>query len=143
MFANGTGFRQLATRIELYPSANEARSALVVPGIPSTEVALGAPGVLPPMATGHFGAGVVAVVDPVELHWLISVWMGAWLNAGADGASELCITATSESLDAGVLDVDALDTDVLGEAVLAAAAAGREADGAAGLVLVSANENGT
>ncbi len=57
MFANGIGVRQLATRIELYEAANEARSSEVVPGMPLMDEAPGAPAVLPPIAAGQVCTG--------------------------------------------------------------------------------------
>jgi len=55
MLPKGTGGRQLATRMALTLSANDCRSADVVPATPRAEVRLGAPGVEPEIAFGQAG----------------------------------------------------------------------------------------
>ncbi len=55
MLLNGTGGRQLATRMALNCTANACRSPDVVPATPWAEVRLGAPGVEPEIAEGHAG----------------------------------------------------------------------------------------
>lgn len=56
MLLNGTGGRQLATRMALNCTANDCRSPDVVPATPSADVRLGAPGVEPEIAAGQAGS---------------------------------------------------------------------------------------
>ncbi len=64
MLANGTGARQFATRMALYATANDWRSALVVPATPNGEVREGAPAVVPVIAVAHAGVLGAGLVDP-------------------------------------------------------------------------------
>jgi hypothetical protein len=128
MLANGTGFRQFATRIALYCEAKEARSADEVPGMPLASDAPGAPAVDPPIAGGHTGAGggVGVGVD-------VGVEVGVGVEVTAAG---VVVNVRPETL--ALVDVAETEVPCAVEVAAAAVAVGVEFDVELGVVATAA-----
>lgn len=113
MLANGIGARQLATRSALYSVANEAMSALVVPGMPLGSDAPGAPAVEPPMADGHTGAAGATTGGGVGAICSVA-GVVVKVRVGVDVLASVAPTVV-------VVAVDELDDDALVEPLAAEA----------------------